>query len=170
MTKLLDLVLRAHGGLERWREVQRLDVRLSLTGSLFRLKGYPKGLRNVNMRIDARRPAVTIAPYAQPDGRGFFTPDRVWIEDDDGCIINERNHPRDSFAGHVLETPWDQLQRLYVTSYAMRNHLTIPFLLAQPGFESKEIEPHQENGDTWRCLQVTFPPGIPDHNKSTTRP
>ena len=33
MTKLLDLVLRAHGGLERWREVQRLDVRLSLTGS-----------------------------------------------------------------------------------------------------------------------------------------
>ena len=32
MTELLDMVLQAHGGLERWRDVQSLDVRVSLTG------------------------------------------------------------------------------------------------------------------------------------------
>ncbi len=70
MSALLDLALQAHGGLERWREVQSLDVRVSLTGGLYRLKGYPEGVPNVNMKIDARRPAVTITPYARPDGRG----------------------------------------------------------------------------------------------------
>ena len=44
MTELLDLVLQTHGGLERWREVQSLDVRISLTGGLYRLKGFPEGV------------------------------------------------------------------------------------------------------------------------------
>jgi len=35
MTELLDFVLHAHGGLERWHEVQNLDVRLSLKGGLY---------------------------------------------------------------------------------------------------------------------------------------
>jgi hypothetical protein len=54
MSELLDLALQARGGLERWREVQTLDVRVSLTGGLYRLKGYPGGVPNVNLRADAR--------------------------------------------------------------------------------------------------------------------
>ena len=46
MTELLDLALQAHGGLERWLDVQSLGVRVSLTGSLYRLKGYPEGVPN----------------------------------------------------------------------------------------------------------------------------
>jgi hypothetical protein len=164
MNDLLDLALQAHGGLDRWRGVQSLDVRVSLTGYLWELKGYPEGVSDVTMRIDARRPAVTICPYSRPDRRGYFTPDRVWIEDRAGKIVEERSHPRDSFAGHVPDTPWDQLHRLYFISYAMWNYLTTPFLFTRPGFELKEIEPHQENGETWRRLQVKFPPDIPTHN------
>ena len=40
--------------LERWREVQSLDVRVSLTGALYRLKGYPEGVPNLTMRFNAR--------------------------------------------------------------------------------------------------------------------
>ena len=168
MSELLDLALQAHGGLERWSGVQSLDVHVSLTGGLYLIKGYPEGVPNVTMRIDARRPAVIISPYARPDHRGYFTPDRVWIEDRAGRVIDEREHPRDSFAGHVLETPWDQLHRLYFTSYAMWNYLTTPFLFTQPGFKQKENEPHQENDETWRCLHVRFPPDIPTHNNFQT--
>ena len=60
MSELLDLALQAHGSLERWREVQSLDGRISLTGALYRLKGYPESVPNVNMKIDARRPSVTV--------------------------------------------------------------------------------------------------------------
>ena len=139
MSELLDLALQAHGGLERWSGVQSLDVHVSLTGGLYLIKGYPEGVPNVTMRIDARRPAVIISPYARPDHRGYFTPDRVWIEDRAGRVIDEREHPRDSFAGHVLETPWDQLHRLYFTSYAMWNYLTTPFLFTQPGVKQNYL-------------------------------
>jgi len=43
MSGLLDLALKAHGGLDRWREVKSLEVRVSLTGALYHLKGYPEG-------------------------------------------------------------------------------------------------------------------------------
>jgi hypothetical protein len=115
------------------------------------------------MHIEAQRPAVTITPYARPDGRGYFTPNRVWIEDGEGSVIEERSDPRASFAGHVRATQWDQLQRLYFSSYALWNYLTTPFLFAQPGFEVSEIEPHQENGEIWRRLHVKFPSDVPTH-------
>ena len=95
---------------------------------------------------------------------GHFVPDRVWITDGERRVIDQRSDPRASFAGHTRETPWDQLHRLYFTSYAMWNYLNAPFLFTLPGFEVKEIEPHQENGETWRCLWVKFPPDIPTHN------
>jgi hypothetical protein len=43
MNELLDLVLQAHGGLERGHEVQSLDVRVSLTGGLVSAEGLPGG-------------------------------------------------------------------------------------------------------------------------------
>ena len=43
----------------------------------------------------------------------------------------------------------------------MWNYLTTPFLFAQLGLECKEIEPHQENGERWRRLQVKSPSDIP---------
>ena len=47
------------------------------------------GVSNVTVKIDTRRPAVTISPYARPDYRGYFTPDRVWIEDRAGQIVDD---------------------------------------------------------------------------------
>jgi hypothetical protein len=117
MSELLDLALQAAGGLERWRQIRSLDVRVSVTGALYQIKGYPEGVPETTMRIDTRTPSVIISPYSRPDRRGYFTPDRVWIEDRAGKIIEERKNPRASFAGHVYETPWDQLHRLYFTSY-----------------------------------------------------
>src|SRR6266404_9055527 len=60
---LLDLALNAHGGLDRWRQVQSLDVRVSLTGGLYRLKGYPDGVPNTLMHVETRHIAVDVSPW-----------------------------------------------------------------------------------------------------------
>ena len=39
-----------------------------------------------------------------------------------------------------------------------------PFLFTWPGVEAHEIEPWPESGQTWRRLQVSFPPAIATHN------
>ncbi|HXX98665.1 MAG TPA: alpha/beta hydrolase [Candidatus Bathyarchaeia archaeon] len=98
MSSLLDRVVDAHGGMERWRKVIRLDVRLSVSGSLFQIKGHPEGLHDVIAHIDPHRPAVTICPFGRPDCRGHFTHDRVWIEDREDRITP-------SLVSVVLVTP-----------------------------------------------------------------
>ena len=60
------------------------------------------------------------------------------------------------------------LQELYFAGYAFWNYFTTPFLLAQPGVEVEEIEPHKEDGETWRPPSVIFPPEIPTHSAHQT--
>jgi hypothetical protein len=67
----------------------RLDVRLSVSGFLFQIKGHPEGLHDVVAHIEPQRPAVTICPFGRPDFRGHFTPDHVWIEDREDHIIED---------------------------------------------------------------------------------
>jgi hypothetical protein len=167
-SSLLNRAVDAHGGLERWREVRYLDVRLSVSGGLFQIKGQPEGLHDVFMRIQTQRPAVTIVPFGRPDCRGHFTPTRVWIEDRECRVVEERADPRASFAGHVFETPWDRLQLLYFTGYANWNYFTAPFLLTQSGVNVREIGPHEEHGETWQRLQVQFPSTVPTHSAEQT--
>ena len=163
MNDLLDLAMNAHGGLDRWRTVNELDVRASLTGPMYAIKGQPQGTANVLMRVNARDPEVTVSPFGGSGFVGHFRPERTWITDRTGKVSDEREDPRASFSGHVLASRWDPLQLLYFNSYAMWNYLSTPFLFTRPGFAVRELEPHQENGDTWRRLHVTFPADIPTH-------
>ena len=63
MSQFLEAILKAHGGLENWRKVERLEARVSLTGGLYQLKGFPEGVPNVTMSVDTRRPALTITGH-----------------------------------------------------------------------------------------------------------
>src|SRR6266852_307042 len=90
------------------------------------------------------------------------------IETTDGEVVEERFNPRESFKGHVLDTPWDPLQLAYFAGYAMWTYLNTPFLFALPGVETEEIQPWQENGEAWRRLKVTFPASIATHSAEQT--
>ena len=50
----------------------------------------------------------------------------------------------------------------------MWTYLNTPFLLARSGFESEEVEPWREAGDTWRRLRVRFPEDIATHSTEQT--
>jgi hypothetical protein len=123
MKDSLTRALDAHGGLSRCQEIGALQLKVSIGGGLWRLKGLPDGLRDVTLRIQADLPIVTITPFGGEVRTGHFTPERVWIEDANGGVVEERATPRASFAGHVLTTPWDKLQELYFVSYALWNYL-----------------------------------------------
>jgi len=42
MIQLLDLAVRAHGGLDAWRSIKSIELKASLDGELLRIKGYPE--------------------------------------------------------------------------------------------------------------------------------
>lgn len=75
-----------------------------------------------------------------------------------------RDNPRAAFAD-THDSKWDDMHLLYFTGYAMWNYLTAPFSFTLPGFSTRELKDHNENGETWRVLEVTYPDDIPTHNK-----
>jgi len=163
MTDLLEKVLDVHGGLDRWRRVNTVDFRMTFRGSALDVKQQPRGLRDVLVKVDTRRPRTLITPFPVPGRRGIFDDGRVMIETDAGVRTSELDEPRKSFEGHDTQSPWTESQLLYFVGYALQNYMTMPFLLAKDGVRCEEIAPHEEHGQVWRVLRVTFPPNIHVH-------
>lgn len=166
--ELRDDVIAAHGGLDRWNELTSVKAHLVNGGVLWAMKGQAGVINEVNVRVDLHREFTSHFPFGWPGLRSAFTADRVAIEGDAGEVVEERFNPRDSFAGHTLETPWDKLHLAYFAGYAMWTYLTSPFLFVTPGFQTEELAPWQEHGQTWRRLKVTFPGHIASHCKEQT--
>ncbi len=165
---LVQLTVDAHGGLERWRRFEHVSAHLRTDGVLWTLKRQQGVLDDVNVRVGLRREWASHSPFIESNWRTSFEPHRVAIETTDGRIVEERLTPRDSFTGHGLDTPWDRLQLAYFAGYAMWTYLTAPFIFATNGVSTEELPAWNENGESWRRLKVTFPPGIATHSTVQT--
>jgi hypothetical protein len=168
MSDLLDFVIEAHGGLERWNELDTVSARLVQSGALWGVKGQAGVLDDVFARASLHRERESHHPFGAPDLRSAFTPERVAIETLKGEVIEAMNQPRASFAGHTLETPWTRLQLAYFVGTAMWTYLTQPFTFALPGFETAEIEPWHEGDEEWRRLRVVWPSYLATHSTEQT--
>jgi hypothetical protein len=161
---LLDAVIEAHGGLERWRQLQTVSVRLVQGGALWALKGHAGVLDDVHVTANLHQERVSHRPFGAPDRRSAFTPQRVAIETDEGELVEALEEPRGSFAHHTLETPWTTPQLAYFVGCAMWTYLTQPFTFALAGFETAELEPWHEAGEEWRCMRVVWPDHLATHS------
>ena len=76
-----------------------ISVRMSTGGFLFAAKWKLGALCEVEGRVECSTPRTTFSRYPGPGGCGVFEPDRVWIETEDGNLLQERKDPRASFRG-----------------------------------------------------------------------
>lgn len=164
MTTLLTDVLDAHGSVRRWNEFSRVEATIVTGGKLWGLKGQPQDATPRRMAVTLQRQWASVQPFGAPDQKTDFTADRIAIEKLDGRVVTELGHPRDSFAGHRLDTPWTPLQRAYFNGYALWNYLTAPFLMSLPGVSVEEIDPVSDRGETWRGLRVHYPSHFASHS------
>jgi hypothetical protein len=168
LDELLSAVLDAHGGLVNWQRARTVTAQLSLGGPFWAAPGWPDLLANETVTLDAHRQHIEYTPYLAEDRTSVFDvdPEGVAIRNGDGHVIEERARPRDSFPSEFdpLATRWDAIQVAYFASAAMWNYLTEPFVFTYPGVQTREIDPWDEDGETWRRLAVTFPPSNANHN------
>jgi len=54
MSELLNLAVKAHGGLERWNKVKSVRVAASITGAIWYIKNQGNVLNNVVMTVDTK--------------------------------------------------------------------------------------------------------------------
>lgn len=168
MNPLAKLAIDAHGGLDRWKQFEAVSADLAQGGLLWQLKGQAGMLDKTNVTVGLRGERASHSPFGAPDRRSRFEPGRVAIESSDGVVLEELRDPRQSFAGHTLQTPWSKLQLAYFAGYAMWTYLNMPFELAWPGVVSEELSPWREDGESWRRLLVTYPKDIATHSTKQT--
>lgn len=165
MDDLLNFVLDPSGGVDRWASARALTAEVSVGGPFWGRKGWPGLLGKQTVTMDTRREHIEMTLLGGPGRTSVLDtgPERLAITAADGVVTEERAEPRRSFAGFNRTTPWDLIQTAYFLRYSMWNYLTSPFLLAYPGVQTEEIEPWQEDGESWRALAVTFPDTIVTH-------
>src|ERR1700680_3212224 len=94
MNDLLNLAMKAHGGLERWKQVRNMQAKVTLNGTLWRIKGRPDGLSGVVMRLSTKEPDLTVTPFPKPGTAGRFNHTRGWIEEPNRTVVSELQNPR----------------------------------------------------------------------------
>src|ERR1700694_1093343 len=144
MNELLAKVIEAHGGMERWKEYERVEATIVSGGGLFALKGVLQDPSPRRMTVWLHEERSSVMPYGAPDQRTMFTPDRIAIEKLDGTLVAQRHAPKDSFAGHQMNTTLEPVDRAYFNGEALWTYLTTPFLVAMEGVRVEETEPWRE--------------------------
>ena len=173
---LLDDAIAAHGGLDRWRQLDRLTLDLEIGGNILALKGCSPRLRRLQVEVDPHHVRAVLTPFPRDGQRGVFERDRLRIEMDDGTLVAERAIVRDAGGAVPRRLLWRHLDLLYFLGYALWNYSVTPFLFTWPGFACREGSPwrpgdgpgspkrlRREGGSIWRTLHVRYPPDVPTH-------
>jgi hypothetical protein len=169
MTDLVDFVLTKHGGAVPWERAAAISATVHIYGAFWPYKGQPDLLAVETVTADLRRQRISMSPFGEGRTLHFdAVEDLVTITDADGRAIDRLTKPRASMAGYQEETQWSPTQIGYFISYATWIYLVEPLLFTLPGVETREIEPWEEDGETWRRLEVTFPETIASHSKVQT--
>src|ERR1700734_485390 len=77
-SELLDLAVKAHGGLDRWNKVKAIKVAAAITGAIWYVKGKGAVLKSVVLTAETRRERLTV-DFPGQDKRAIFEPSRIVI-------------------------------------------------------------------------------------------
>jgi hypothetical protein len=168
---LLDEVLEAHGGIDRWRAARAVRARVRSGGLLIRTRVPGNRFADYRATASVERPRAVLDPFPVDGRRGVFDDGETRIEADGGEPLEERRDPRPEFFGRPgrrRNLRWDALDATYFAGYAMWNYLNTPYLLTRERIDVHEGERWSQDGETWRRLEVTFPSGFDTHSPRQT--
>jgi hypothetical protein len=165
---LLDEVLEANGGLAAWEAARTIRARVRSGGLLVRTRMPGNRLADYQLTVTVHEPRAVLDPFPREGQRAVFDRGEARIESSEGTVLMSRTDPRAAFSGLSgvrRNLRWDPLDSAYFAGYAMWNYLTTPFLLTREDVEVRGGEPWEEEGEAWRRLEVSFPPGIDTHSR-----
>lgn len=163
MSTILDEIIEAYGGLERWRDATTIEADAEYGGLTWELKGVTELVGTEHIVADVHRQRIT---FADASGRVIEfdkAADVVTVTAPDGTA-ERLEHPRASFEGLTFESPWTVPQAAYFRAYATWLHVVGAYVLTYPGVEVVESEGRIEDGESWRGLRVTIPETLDAHN------
>ena len=153
---LVEQVIQAYGGHERWQNATRIEAEFSAKGWAFTLKRR-KAFERVKLELELQHPVCSINPINASKGlKGQLIGGETHLINGINLIVAQRLRSRRYFPYGRRLFWWDDLDMTYFTGYAMWNYLTLPRLLMNPAIQWKEVASGQ--------LEADFPTAIPTHS------
>jgi len=156
---LLEEVLEAHGGRQRWAKLRTIEMSLASGGLAFTMHMQRTAFHSMKVTVWPHEPRVELVGVVKPGWRGVFAGDRVELFDETGAKVGARDRPRAGFDKLSKNFVWDDLDILYFGAYAIGNYISFPFILDDP---KVQVEARRDGGDQ---LVATFDPSIATHSR-----
>jgi hypothetical protein len=124
---LLEEILEAHGGRQRWAAAKTIEAELRSGGLLPRTRFPGNRLAAYRATVSVHEPRVVLDPFPRAGEPAVYERDRVRIEAADGAETSARENPRAAFAGLSglrRNLRWDALDTTY--SPATHSGITSP--------------------------------------------
>lgn len=167
MGDLLDFVTAAHGGLHPWANASSVSATVDIAGSFFEQRGQGTLLGRCEVDAALDRQYVSVRSIESGHTMVFDGDrDRVDVHAPSGRVVEALEQPRKSMLSlSPLKptTPWTPGQTGHFIGYALWSYLLEPFVFHWPGVTTTELGAWNEIGESWRRMQVTFPPWLFTH-------
>lgn len=160
---VLENALRASGGLDLWRLTRRFIVHMSITGDLCSTKCRNAKLKELVVEGNTHVQELEMTGFARADIRALYRRDWVALEGPGIHGIMKRAASPEEFRRGLQAVNWDELQLAHYCGYLIWNYMAVPFILADPDFETKELRRTVAPGESLRRLQVAFPARVVTH-------
>ena len=134
-----------------------------MTGALCAEKCRSAHLKELVVEGSTQNQSVEITGFAAPHLRALYRPDWVALAGADDQRVMEREAAPEEFRRGLKSATWDELQLAHFCSYLIWNYITVPFILANPDFLTKELGRKAVRGELMSRLRVTFPSRVVTH-------
>ncbi len=161
--RVLEKALRASGGLDLWRLTRRFVVHMSITGDLCSTKCSNAKLKELVVEGSTHVQELEMTGFARADIRALYRRDWVALEGPDAHGIMKRAASPEEFRRGLQAVNWDELQLAHYCGCLIWNYIAVPFILADPDFETKELRRAVAPGEGLRRLEVVFPARVVTH-------
>jgi len=159
---LLHRITKAHGGLDRWQQVESVQTKINIFGPILITKFKSPWLANITANIYTEKPFVSFHDFPEQGMTSIFDGFNVYIYNANDKIISERNFYKDTSLKTKPRLRWDNLDLVHFLGYALWNYICSPFMFHKSQFECKQGDDWiEKDGSRLNTLNVTFPDSIP---------
>jgi len=156
LSSLLEQVLEAHGGLEQWHKLSDLVTGIQMEGHLCP-PSTPSNAIPQSQAFFALRQQRIVMVTDDGGQRILIEPHLVSFAGDRNTQLKVLPISETASWAACVEGNLDLMRTAYVLGFVIRLYVTAPFLYTTAGFIVDEIDPWQEDGETWRVLRIGFP-------------
>ena len=164
--QLLDQVINAHGGFERWQQVESIQLSLNIFGPILITRFKSPWLSGITACIYTDKPYVSFHNFPEQGMTSVYDAYNVYIFDENDQIASERDFSLKVNQKNKPRLHWDHLDLVYFLGQAVWNYICCPFMLQNEKidcFQGKVII--DLDGSRLNALNVVFPASIPVQSK-----